>query len=580
MVVDLREYGVGAGDLLALAVDAGDDTAPMRAALGIVDGESIRTFVVDNDMVATIQAIESEIRPRWVVWSNSTALSLVRSGVRVATCWDIAAVHRLQVGGWRADPARVWAHLHGLDATDLPQLAPIDLFSPVTDDDELEQPVRADLHLRPEWTGDGWTWTPARLARWAELALTAARRQGQVLVEHGSARAAATARAESTAELMCAELSVDGLPMDRDEAEAIIESHIGPRPRSERAAAEARDHRDEQVWRHVPTGTSVDLRNPAHVKSLLRRVGVETPDTRAWRLESLRDTHPVIDALLTWRKAERIATTFGYAWLDEHLGHDGRLRGVWSGSDGAAGRMTASAGLHNMPALMRPAIIAEVGHMFVRADLGQIEPRVLAAVSGDAALAAATIDDDMYAPVAAALGVDRATAKVAVLGAMYGQTTGHGAHALRRLEAAYPVAMAYLLDADVAGQAARDLRTYGGRAIRMGSGRTDGVSEREARSRAAARGRYGRNAMVQGAAAEFFKVWAVTVRARATALRAHVVLCLHDELLVHVPDDRAQQVAELLHTCLAEAAHRWAPDESVRFVADVSVVKRWSDAKS
>ncbi len=38
MVVDLREYGVGAGDLLALAVDAGDDIAPMRAALGIVDG--------------------------------------------------------------------------------------------------------------------------------------------------------------------------------------------------------------------------------------------------------------------------------------------------------------------------------------------------------------------------------------------------------------------------------------------------------------------------------------------------------------------------------------------------------------
>ena len=204
MVVDLREYGVGAGDLLALAVDAGDDIAPMHAALGIVDGESIRTFVIDNDMVATIQAIESEIRPRWVVWSNSTALSLVRSGVRVATCWDIAAVHRLQVGGWRADPARVWAHLHGLDATDLPQLAPIDLFSPFTDDDELEQPVRADLHLRPEWTGDGWTWTPARLARWAELALTAARRQREVLVEHGSARAAATARAESTAELMCA----------------------------------------------------------------------------------------------------------------------------------------------------------------------------------------------------------------------------------------------------------------------------------------------------------------------------------------------------------------------------------------
>ena len=81
------------------------------------------------------------------------------------------------------------------------------------------------------------------------------------------------------------------------------------------------------------------------------------------------------------------------------------------------------------------------------------------------ALARATIEDDMYAPVAQELGVDRSTAKVAVLGAMYGQTTGHGARALRRLESAYPVAMAYLQEADRAGQLGRALRTYGGRLI-------------------------------------------------------------------------------------------------------------------
>ena len=74
----------------------------------------------------------------------------------------------------------------------------------------------------------------------------------------------------------------------------------------------------------------------------------------------------------------------------------------------------------------------------------------------------------MYAPVAQQLGVDRATAKVAVLGAMYGQTTGHGARALRGLEPAYPVAMAYLREADRAGQVGRALRTYGGRLIPMG----------------------------------------------------------------------------------------------------------------
>ena len=230
--------------------------------------------------------------------------------------------------------------------------------------------------------------------------------------------------------------------MDRAVAEQVLAGFIGSRPGSAAEAAAARAARDAQVLRHAPAGTVTDLRSPAQVRSLLARIGVDVPDTRAWRLRELRDAHPLIAALLEWRKAERIATTYGYSWLDENLGTDGRLRGAWTGSDGAAGRMTASAGLHNMPAALRQAVVAEEGHVFVRADLGQIEPRVLAAVSADQALATAARADDLYAPVAQQLGLDRPTAKVAVLGAMYGQTTGHGAQALRRLNAAYPVAMA------------------------------------------------------------------------------------------------------------------------------------------
>ncbi|MEI2826013.1 MAG: DNA polymerase [Dermatophilaceae bacterium] len=93
---------------------------------------------------------------------------------------------------------------------------------------------------------------------------------------------------------------------------------------------------------------------------------------------------------MRWRKDERIATTYGYRWLDEHVGQDGRLRGAWAASDGAAGRMTAQNGLHNLPVGLRRAVVAEPGFVFVRADLGQIEPRILAAVSGDRAFAAAT----------------------------------------------------------------------------------------------------------------------------------------------------------------------------------------------
>ena len=171
-----------------------------------------------------------------------------------------------------------------------------------------------------------------------------------------------------------------------------------PRPTNNAAAAMPR------CCAHLDPGPPVDLRNPGDVKAMLRRVAIDVPDTRAWRLEQHRSTHPVVEALLTWRKAERIATTYGYRWLDEHV-VDGRLRGEWSSSDGAAGRMTASVGLHNLPAEMRPAVAAEPDHSFVRADLGQIEPRVLAAVSGDPALIAATADADFYQPVADRLRV-------------------------------------------------------------------------------------------------------------------------------------------------------------------------------
>ena len=131
---------------------------------------------------------------------------------------------------------------------------------------------------------------------------------------------------------MCAELAFDGLPIDVPAAEALIASLVGPRAASEAEAAAGRARRDAEVLCHLPPGSGIDLRSPADVKNMLRRLGIDVPDTRAWRLEQMREVHPVIDALLRWRKAERVATTFGYGWLDAHVGADGRLRGEWSGS--------------------------------------------------------------------------------------------------------------------------------------------------------------------------------------------------------------------------------------------------------
>lgn len=566
-------------------IDARSGTATaiaMARGVGAAIVSAQGVSIVAPEMLAdTLAAIERDRRPRWVWWSKATASVLVEDGLRPSRCWDLDAVHRLIHGGWSAGPGRVWAASHGLDVADVPASRSLNLFSSPADGDPSE-PIRSDGHIDPMWIKEGWSEGTANLQRWAELALEVYHRQTTQLRQLANRPAAmATARSESVAELLCAELEHDGVPIDRVRAEALISSFVGPRCPG--GVEQGRSiERDQLVLGHLPDALreGLDLRNPASVKALLRRAGIEVDDTRAWRLERLRHEHPIVDALLVWRKAERIATTFGYRWLDEHVADDQRWRGTWSGSDGAAGRMTATAGLHNLPADLRSSIAAEEGHVFVRADLGQIEPRILAAVSGDAALAAATADDDMYAPVARRLGVPREVAKVAVLGAMYGQTTGHGAAALRGLDAAYPVAMAFLADAARAAQSGVDLRTRGGRLVEMSSATDQAADAEVERSRSAARGRYGRNAMVQGAAAEFFKMWAVIVRARLPDT-GRIVLCLHDELLVHARADEAERVVEVVERGLDETAVRWLDLDrraNVRFVADTSVVERWSAA--
>ncbi len=586
-------------DVLA-AVTARADPRPPALGLhvgahevALADGE--RSWLVRTDEpAATVLALEGACSPRWVMWDCARdAAGLVSAGVRLAACWDLSAVHRLVNGGGMADPAHVWAAAAGRPADGIPQSGQLDLLSlssaeqPVTGSTGADphDPVGGDGYLRPGCWEPGWLARhPLRAARWAALARCVMDRQVDQLGDRarvaalGDART--TARAESAAALLCVELGQVGLPLDVAEAERVIAGFIGLRPADETARAQARQRRDAVVL-GLARSRHADLRNPAQVRQLLADVGVDVPDTRSWRLEPFRGAHPLVDALLQWRKAERMETTYGYAWLDRQV-VDGRLHGLWQASDGAAGRMTAQSGLHNLPAELRSAVVAPPGFALVRADLGQIEPRVLAAVSGDEALAAAATEADLYAPVAQRLGVDRPTAKVAVLAAMYGQTSGAAGAALRGMDASYPQAMAYLRSADEAGRSGRAVTTYGGRRVPVWDGPVSG-EESQQRAAAAARGRFTRNAVIQGAAAELFKAWAATVRLAVAGSGARIVLCLHDELLVEAPLDAAEDVAEALHRTLDSTAALWFPPRGhsrpVRFVADVRGLHRWSDAK-
>ncbi|HET9945475.1 MAG TPA: DNA polymerase [Actinomycetes bacterium] len=528
------------------------------------------------DPLVVLPALARDLGVRLTWWSAGSVRPLVAAGLRVTASWDVAATHRLVHGGHDGDPAVVWAVASGRAPESRPRSGQLDLLGggdhSDAGDDPVQPwaPVRPDGYLRPGWAEVGPPDGPAA-AGWAACALQVAGTHRATLAD--GAAALLTAWSESAAELLAVELELTGLPLDRDTATALIAERVGPRPVDAEQARAERARRDAAVLDLLPGAEDTDLRNPAQVRDLLTRIGIDVPDTRSWRLEPLRETHPLVAALLAWRKAERIATTYGYGWLDRHVGPDGRLRGTWTGCDGAAGRMTASAGLHNLPAELRPAVAAEPGHVLVRADLGQVEPRVLAAVSGDQAFAAAAADPDLYAPVAARLGVERPVAKVAVLAAMYGQTSGAAGEALRGLERAYPVAMSYLRAADERGKRGEHVRTYGGRLVRMWP-----LADPPPPPAVAARGRFARNAVVQGAAAELFKMWAVAVRA-ALPDGARIVLCLHDELLVHAAEADAPEVERVLHEVLDRTAARWAPGSGVRFVADVVTVRRWSDAK-
>jgi DNA polymerase I len=597
LVESLSEAGVERASFVSVAL------ARQSVAFASEKGSWVITGV---DPIEIVRAVEVALRPRWVWWSSETWAPVLRSGQRVAMCWDLVAVHRLLFGGWRAEPARIWAVLHSIPVGTIPTMGQMGLLDVVGDEGaDPENPVRPDGHLRPEWTDGVWDSSPERQATWAQIQLEACVLQrAHIASLPGIHGAEGTARSESAAELLCRELEFDGLPLDVAQAVRIITESVGPRPRNDTEAAQNRERRDDVVLSLARSRAGMDLRNPAHVKAMLTGIGIDVSNTRKWRLEPFRHLHPFVDALLTWRKAERIGTTYGYGWLDEHVGSDGRLRGGWTSCDGAAGRMTAQAGLHNLPAEMRPAVIAEPGFVFVHADLGQIEPRVLAAVSGDNALAEATAAEDLYAPVAARLGVERAVAKIAVLAAMYGQTSGAAGEALRGMETNYPVAMRFLRDADANGQAAIDVRTYGGRLVKMSSSaeaifgsevpnpsnfpnhsnhsnqsNRSNQSNPEDRHVSAARGRYARNAVIQGAAAELFKAWAVTIRGRLAPFDGQIVLCLHDELLIHVPTEHGALVAQLLEDALPQAAKRWMPGSAVRYVAKANLIHSWSEAK-
>ena len=208
---------------------------------------------------------------------------------------------------------------------------------------------------------------------------------------------------------------------------------------------------------------------------------------------------------------------------------------------------------------VRSAAVADDDWVLVVADVAQLEPRVLAGMSGDRALARAARGADLYQGMVDDGAVaTRQDAKLGLLGAMYGATSGESGRMVAGLTRRYPAAFGLVEEAARAGERGQVVRTLLGRGCpALGGGSWDespdappaDLDDQDRHRRAY--GRFTRNFVVQGTAAE----WALVLAGRpaqpaladgrrrsGSTRRPHLVFFLHDEVVVHAPAALADQV--------------------------------------
>ncbi|SDS84172.1 DNA polymerase-1 [Microlunatus soli] len=413
--------------------------------------------------------------------------------------------------------------------------------------------------------------------------------------------------AESAGALIAAEMAFHGLPWDRDVHDRQLTELLGPRPRYG-----GRPQKMQQAVDQLTAALEVGAFNPDSPVELLQalhRAGIDVTSTRKWELEQI--DHPAIEPLLRFKKMSRLLSANGWLWLDAWV-KDGRFRPDYVVGGVVTGRWaTSGGGALQLPKQLRAAAQADPGWKLVVADASQLEPRVLAAMARDDRLATAARGNDLYQGLVDAGVVDtRPHAKVAMLGALYGATTGQSGQLMPRLISAYPRATGLVEDAARAGERGEVVSTFLGRRSPLPSeswrelqhfaGSGDASAEDVRRSRQQARdwGRFTRNFVVQGTAAEWALCWMAGLRQRLVDLdpaagdsgpgdhgrldhsridhdRAHLVYFLHDEVIVHSPAGCADRVAELIKESAAAAGRLLFGDSGVEFALDLDIVDNY-----
>ena len=352
-------------------------------------------------------------------------------------------------------------------------------------------------------------------------------------------------------------------------------------------------------------GTPFNLNSPQQLGDVLYgRLGLPAKkktargySTDADTLAELAPLHPIIDKILLYRQVSKLNSTYIDGLL-KLTGRDGRIHTWFDQTITATGRISSSEpNLQNIPVRtemgreVRRAFIAAPGCVLVDADYSQIELRLLAHLSGDAAMCEAfTLGQDIHARTAAEVyGVPleevtprmRSSAKAVNFGIVYGISDfglasnlkisrKEAAEFIDRYFARYPAVRAFM-DACVAqGKAEGYSVTMYGRRRPLPELSSPNYNRRQFGERAAM------NTPVQGAAADIIKIAmnAVHRRLAEEGLAARLILQVHDELIVEAPEAEQEQVSALLRECMENAASLRVP-----LVADVHAGRSWFDTK-
>jgi len=529
------------------------------------------------DLAGWMAATEAAHAPRWVLPSAEVLYpDLLAAGVRLARCHDLALTEGilLAFGGTPHRPrnlAAAWARLHGLAEPDDPP--------PVS---RGEQPTLFETSREP---------LPAGADPLDAAVAVHAEQVRRIDAAPQPDRLRLLVAAESAGALAAAEMRHHGLPWRADVHGALLTELLGPRPtpgaRPKVLAGLAEEITAAFGLVGVPESRQVNPDNPASVVRAFGRAGIDVPSSRAHVLREIE--HPAVEPLLRYKELARLWVANGWTWLETWV-HGGRFRPEYVVGGVVSGRWATRGGAAlQLPRALRTAVRADPGWSLVVADAAQLEPRVLAALSGDRGLAEVSAGVDLYSRLAEeAFDGDRQHAKIAMLSAMYGGTAGGAGPLLATLRKRFPQAVDYVEQAARAGEEGRMVRSRLGRTSPppseawrdlTGSAATDEGAERRSRQAARDWGRFTRNFVVQASASDWALTVLATLRRRLAGTAAQLVFFQHDEVLVHCPADLAPAVAEEVTASAAEASRLVFADTPVLFPLQAAIVATYADAK-